>query len=234
MSSAIEDAKRAVAKHACSLIKDEDYRTIAVGTGTTVRYFIKYLPEYIDVEKPLFIASSYDTAILLKEIGAKNVEVGIAGKAEVLIDGADEVDKRLNMIKGGGGAHTREKILAYLSNRRIYIVDYTKIVEKIGEKHPVPLEVLPYAYNLVLYSLMKLGFKARLREGRGKIGPIVTDNGNLIIDVFTGPIDDPYKLHRVLKDIPGVIETGIFTGIECEVYVGYSKDMVKKFTKSRN
>ena len=227
----IEKAKKVVAEHVCKLISKKDYRVIGVGSGTTVRHFIRLLPCYIDVSKPLFIASSYDTAIELTRIGARNIKFDIACKSEVLVDGADEVDKNLNMIKGGGGAHTREKILAYLSNERIYIVDYTKLVDKIGEKHPVPLEIIPYSYNLVMNILSRLGFKAKIREGRGKIGPIITDNGNMIIDVYTGPINNPRELHILFKGIPGVVETGIFTNIECEVYVGYPNGVVRKLTK---
>jgi ribose 5-phosphate isomerase A len=119
-----------------------------------------------------------------------------------------------------GGALTREKIVASASKRVVIVADETKLVKKLGTNHPVPVEVLPFATSTVMLKIRKMNGKPRLRETSGKVGPLVTDNGNLILDADFGPIDAPDKLDFQLKSIPGVIETGIFAGIADIIYLG--------------
>jgi ribose 5-phosphate isomerase A len=136
------------------------------------------------------------------------------------IDCIDQVDKKLNLIKGRGGALAREKIVSFASKKNIRIADETKLTGKLGTDQSIPLEILPFAYVAVTLRLQKIGGKPVLREGNGKIGPAITDNGNFILDVYFGPIDDPTDLDTKLKSIPGVLETGLFLNLADIVYVG--------------
>jgi ribose 5-phosphate isomerase A len=139
---------------------------------------------------------------------------------DLAIDGADEVDKQLDMIKGGGGALTREKIVASAAKKVVIVADETKLVEKLGTKFRVPLEVLPFALATVSAGIKKLGGKPFLRKSKGKVGAVVTDNGNYIIDVDFGAIDNAEALNQQLKLVPGVIETGLFIGLADIIYLG--------------
>jgi ribose 5-phosphate isomerase A len=134
------------------------------------------------------------------------------------------------MIKGMGGALTREKIVASASKRLVIIVDETKLTEKLGSNQPIPVEVLPFALTPVSARLRALKGKPMLREGSGKVGPVVTDNGNFILDVDFKAIRDPEKLNRQIKAIPGVVETGLFLNMATIVYVG-KRDTVQKLTR---
>jgi ribose 5-phosphate isomerase A len=122
-----------------------------------------------------------------------------------------------------GGALAREKIVASASKRNIIIADESKKVKVLGENdHPVPIEVLPFAISLVKRRIEEIGGKPLLREGKGKVGPVITDNGNVVIDANFGPIDKPVELEKRLKMIPGVVETGLFVGLADIVYLGTS------------
>jgi ribose 5-phosphate isomerase A len=134
------------------------------------------------------------------------------------------------MIKGMGGALTREKIVASASKQNIIIADETKLVKKLGTNHPVPIEVLAFAMGPVILKVEKLGMKPILRAGTAKVGPIVTDNGNFILDLWGKPIDNPKKLDAELRSIPGVVETGLFLEIADVVYAG-TKTRVEKIQR---
>jgi ribose 5-phosphate isomerase A len=138
----------------------------------------------------------------------------------VTIDGADQVDTQLNLIKGMGGALMREKIVASAAKQLVIVVDETKLVERLGMKHPVPVEILPFALSFVMATVREFRGKPVLREGKHKVGPVVTDNGNFILDVDFGVIDDPGELDAKLKLVPGVLETGLFPGMADVAYVG--------------
>jgi len=141
-------------------------------------------------------------------------------RLDLTIDGVDQVDSDLNMIKGMGGALTREKIVASASKQNIIVADETKLTKKLGTNQAVPIEILPFATALVESRIKKMKGKPVLREGKGKVGPVVTDNGNFILDADFGPIDAPEKLNSQLKSIPGVVETGLFIRMANIVYVG--------------
>jgi ribose 5-phosphate isomerase A len=141
-------------------------------------------------------------------------------KIDIAIDGADEVDPNKNLIKGRGGAHTREKIVDGWAIRFVVVIDESKLVEHLGEKFPVPVEVLPFALRPVLESLQGLGADPILRMGVKKDGPVITDQGNLIIDVRFAEIKNPKALEAQLNNIPGVVENGLFTGLAHLVLVG--------------
>lgn len=226
-----EQAKVNAAKAALSEV--EGCRVVGVGTGSTVEKFVELLAREGFSRSQLYVPSSIDTALKLSQHGLLVLDPGSAPEVEVYVDGADEVDSKLNMIKGGGAAMTTEKILAHYARKRVFIVDQTKLVDKLGEKHPVPIEVLPCALVAVLRELEKRGFKAAPRyPGRGKAGPVVSDAGGVIVDVYTGPISDPEKLNLMLKSLPGVVETGLFVGYADVVYVG-SPEGCKALTKAQ-
>jgi ribose 5-phosphate isomerase A len=148
-------------------------------------------------------------------------------KLDLTIDGADQVDKELNLIKGMGGALMREKIVASAAKQFVVVADETKLVEKLGTTHPIPVEVLPFALSTVVARMEELGGKAVLREGKRKVGPVVTDNGNFILDVEFGSVDALDELDVAVKLIPGVLETGLFVGMADVVYLGKQDGVVR-------
>lgn len=200
------NGKYNASKLALGLIKDE--MTIGIGSGSTVEVFLNLLGERIKNEglKIYGIPSSYQSMIAGVKNGIILTDL-IEREPDVCIDGADQVDAKLNCIKGGGAALTREKILAFASKKVLILIDETKLVEKLSM--PVPVEVLPFAYGYVLKKLSSI-CKPKLREGKGKVGPIITDNGNFILDCDFGVLENPEGIEKELKSIAGVIESGIF------------------------
>jgi len=216
----VDLAKLNAAKAAARLV--EESRVIGVGSGTTVERFIDVISRDEGFRQKVYVPSSLDTALKLSRAGLKVLYPSAASGVEVYVDGADEVDSSLNMIKGGGAAMTLEKILAFYAERRVFIVDHTKLVDRLGSKHPVPIDVLPHAISMVLSELRRRGFRAELRlAGRGKVGPLISDVGGVVIDVRTGPIEDPKGLEEELRSLPGIVETGLFIGLADLVVVGY-------------
>ena len=137
------------------------------------------------------------------------------------VDGADEVDRNLNLTKGGGGALFQEKIVASASKKLIIIVDESKIVEKLASKSLIPIEVLPFSLGVIQRKIKDMGIEPIVRQATKKMGPVVTDNGNFLLDLkFPKPIDNPAKVATDLKMIPGVVETGLFIDMADEVHVG--------------
>jgi len=221
MGSLVEKAKEMAASKALNYLYDAEI--IGVGTGSTIKKLIAKIGLERDVfSAKIFVPSSYDTLIKLQSLGLKVVSTEfLIKKPDVYVDGADEVTRNLVLIKGRGGALLREKILAYFSKKRIYIVDYTKLVSVLGEKKPLPVEVVPYALGWVLSELRKKKLNPRIRMCRnGKDGPVITDSGNTIIDLYV-KIQDPESLERELKGIPGIVETGLFINLADMVIVGY-------------
>ncbi|MCS7118750.1 MAG: ribose 5-phosphate isomerase A [Archaeoglobaceae archaeon] len=193
-------------KLALELIKDGI--TLGIGSGTTVEIFLNLLGEKIRKEGLTVygIPSSYQAMMTAIKNGIKTVDFA-EKEPDICIDGADQVDAELNCIKGAGGAMMREKIVAFASRRVIIIVDESKLSEKLTAK--VPVEILPFAYGYVFRKLSDI-CKPKLREGNGKVGPVITDNGNFILDCDFGTIESPEEVERRIKSIPGVLETGIF------------------------
>jgi ribose 5-phosphate isomerase A len=150
---------------------------------------------------------------------------------DLAIDGADQIDDELNLIKGMGGALAREKIVASASKKLIIVADENKKVKTLGENnHPVPIEVLPFAAPLIVRKIREVGGKPVLREGRDKVGPVITDNGNVIIDANFGLLRKPEELENRLKALPGVVETGLFVKMTDIAYIG-KRSSVEKLAK---
>jgi ribose 5-phosphate isomerase A len=199
--------KQAVAKAALEYI--DDGSIIGVGTGSTVNFFIAELIKYRNVKAA--VSSSEASSKLLREGKVDVIELNDAGTLAVYVDGADEVTRHLAMIKGGGAALTREKIVAAASEKFVCIADETKLVDTLG-KFPLPVEVIPMARSYVARQLVKLGGHPewRIREIDGKMKPVVTDNGNWILDVRGLTITDPVKLETEINQIAGVVTNGLF------------------------
>ena len=206
---------------------------IGVGTGSTVEKFIQALKgRREDYRDRVFTASSIDTVLKLSKLGFKVVEPLSLKSLDVYVDGADEVDPKLNMIKGGGAALTLEKILTYYSTRKVFIVDYRKLVKELGIRHPIPIDVLPEALSLVLYKLKSMKYDVKVRYPlRGKYGPVASEVGGVIVDVYLKEgVKNPYRVESELRSLPGVIESGLFIGLADFVIVGY-RDRVKVLTR---
>jgi ribose 5-phosphate isomerase A len=216
----IEDAKRNAALEAVKHVNDGF--VIGLGSGSTAAYAIKEIGNLISQKnwKILGVPTSYQAFFLAVDSGIPITSLNEHSRLDLTIDGVDQVDRDLNMIKGMGGALTREKIIASTSNQNIIVADETKLTKKLGTNQPVPIEVLPFASEFVESRITKIKGKPVLRKGTGKVGPVITDNGNLIIDADFGPIDSPSELNAKLKMIPGVIETGLFIKMADIVYVG--------------
>jgi len=162
----------------------------------------------------LGVPTSYQAFLLAAKHGIAVTTLEEHPLINVVIDGADQIDAKLNLIKGMGGALAREKIVASASRLNIIIADESKKVKVLGENnHPVPIEVLPFAISIVKHKIEALGGKPVLREGKGKVGPVITDNGNVIIDASFGTITHAAELEKKMKMIPGVVETGLFVNL---------------------
>lgn len=226
-----EEAKRRAALASVKHVKDGD--VVGLGTGSTVLYAILEIGRMVREKglNVLGIPTSEKTRSIAVNSGIPLTTLDEHPRPDVAIDGADQVDEELNMIKGLGAALTREKILDSASKLLVIVVDETKLTKKLGLKQVVPVEVLPFAITPVSDTLRKMGGKPILRtvESEGKL--VQTDNGNFIVDVDFGPIDDPAGLEKEIKMIPGVIECGLFLGMADIVYVGYRKG-VKKLEKT--
>jgi ribose 5-phosphate isomerase A len=208
-----ESGKYNAAKLALKLIKDG--MLLGIGSGSTVEIFLRLLGERIKSEGITVygVPSSYRSHFLATEAGIKITDFFENAELDLCIDGADQVDSRLNCIKGGGGALTREKIIASASRKVVIIVDESKISKVLSL--PVPIEVLPFACGYVIRHLQTRetvrALKIRIREGSGKLGPVITDNGNFLLDCDFGIIERPEELEIKLNSIPGVVENGIFS-----------------------
>jgi ribose 5-phosphate isomerase A len=196
----IETFKKAAAEAALEYVQVGD--VIGVGTGSTANYFIDALAG-IKGKLDGTVASSEATAERLRNHGIPVFELSQMNSMSLYVDGADEATRHLHLIKGGGGALTREKIVAHACEKFVCIADQSKLVDRLGE-FPLPLEVIPMAQSLVAREMVKLGGQPQLRSD------FVTDNGNIILDVRNLDIENPVELERTINQIPGVVTVGLF------------------------
>jgi ribose 5-phosphate isomerase A len=194
-----DEMKQAVARAAIDYVKGG---IIGVGTGSTANYFIDELAK-IKGRIDGAVASSESTASRLKGHGIQVLDLNSVGGMDIYVDGADEITRNFHMIKGGGGALTREKIVAACARQFVCVADQTKLVDVLG-KFPLPVEVIPMARSYVARELVKLGGQPRLREG------FTTDNGNVILDVHGMSILDPVALESEINQLTGVVTNGLF------------------------
>jgi ribose 5-phosphate isomerase A len=217
--------KQEVGKAAAARVKSGDI--VGLGTGSTTAYAIEYLGERIksgELKDILGIPTSFQASVLAKQYGIPLTTLDEVDHIDIAIDGADEVDPQKNLIKGGGAAHTREKVVDALADLFIVVVDSSKLVDKLGSTFLLPVEVIPMAMTPVMRAIEKLGGKPELRMGVKKAGPVITDQGNMVIDVKFDSIDHPAELEKTLNNIPGVLENGLFVGVTDIVLVGEVKD----------
>ena len=203
---------------------------LGIGSGSTVVYAVKKIAE-LHKENDLnlkCIPSSFQAYQLILENELIQGSLDKYPEIDLDIDGADEIDKDLNLIKGGGGCLVQEKILASNSKKIVIIVDFRKKSEKLGEnwKKGVPIEVIPMSYVPIMKKMEKLGGKPILRMAQSKSGPLITDNGNFIIDVDFGIIDNPSELNEKILPIPGVVDTGFFINMASKAYIGQKNGKV--------
>jgi ribose 5-phosphate isomerase A len=204
-----EDQKKASAEAALKLV--EPGSILGVGTGSTVTWFIRALGRS-GIKLAGAVSSSEATTRMLKEIGVEVMDLNHTGDLGLYVDGADECDPHRRLIKGGGGALTREKIIAAASRRFVCLIDGTKRVDVLG-RFPLPVEVIPMARSYVARQLVARGGRPALREG------FVTDNGNAILDVHGLTILDPVTLESELNQIPGVVTVGLFARRGADVVI---------------
>jgi ribose 5-phosphate isomerase A len=192
---------------------------VGLGTGSTAYWAIQYLGEKVKQGMRITaIATSGETERLALECGIKVSEMDGVDYIDIDIDGADEIDRRLNLIKGGGGALLREKIVAAGSKTFIVIADGSKMVEMLG-KFPLPVEIIPFGWQHTARHLALLGCQTTLRQKEAK--PFITDNGNYILDCQFGPIPDPAVLQQQINNTPGVVENGLFVKMATRIVIGY-------------
>lgn len=203
-----DQQKQAAAQAALQYISED--AVVGVGTGSTVNFFIEALAT-IKSRVEATVASSVATAERLKAKGFQVIDLNSAGQVPVYVDGADEINQHLQMIKGGGGALTREKILAAASKQFICIADEKKLVPLLGQKTPLPIEVIPMARSYVAREIVKLGGFPVYREN------FVTDNGNIILDIDHLPMTDVVGLEQTLNNIVGVVCNGLFAKRHADV-----------------
>ncbi len=207
--------KQAAGERAAELVKSG--MAVGLGTGSTAAYAIKELGKRIvSGLKFMGVPTSYQSAFLAAENGIPLTTLDEHPVLDLAIDGADQIANFI-AIKGGGGAHTREKTVAMSSKRFVVVVDESKCADVLN--NAVPLEVLPFARKLAAKKVAELGGKAELRMGTDKDGPVISDNGNFIMDADFGVIEDPLSLDKELSCCVGIVEHGIFTGVDM-IYIG--------------
>ncbi|HZR81855.1 MAG TPA: ribose-5-phosphate isomerase RpiA [Candidatus Binatia bacterium] len=219
----MEGALARIAARALEYVNDGD--VVGLGTGRAAVQFVRALGERVRSGlRVTGVSTSESTAALARELGIPLASLADVDEIATTFDGADEVDPRLDLIKGWGGALVREKIVAASSRRRIMLVGDEKLVDVLGARGKLPVEIVPFGLPLCRRRLAALGCVPKLREVDGK--PFVTDNGNLILDCGIDPIADPPGFELALLAIPGVVGTGLFLGMADVVLVQKGDEIV--------
>lgn len=212
----MSEKKRLAAEKAVELVQDG--MKVGLGTGSTAYFAIEAIGRLVKSGyQILAVPTSLASEKQARELGIPLATLEEAGTLDITIDGADEVDANLDLVKGMGGALLREKIVAHSTRMEVIVVDDSKIVSRLGTKFPLPVEVVPFSHGRTRSYMEELGCRAELRGGDV---PFITDNGNYIYHLhFERGIADPYALQGMLKDIPGVVETGLFLNMAKKVIV---------------
>lgn len=222
----MEKSKKAAAEHAANFVKEG--MVVGLGSGSTANWMIKRLGERVQEGLNIKgIPSSFKSERLAAECGIPLTDFSSVEKIDIAIDGADEVDSDLQLLKGGGGSLVREKIVDEAAEQLIIIVDETKIVKQLGE-FPLPIEVTPFGWELTAGNISKLGGKPKLRYVDGEI--FVTNNDNYILDCKFPGIQKPAELHASLKLLTGVVETGLFINMADQIIIA-KQDGIEILTK---
>ena len=197
---------------------------LGLGSGSTAALMIKSLADEIHsgrLKNIRGVATSFQSEVLALELGIPLIDITSVSEIDLAIDGADEVDPGFQLIKGGGACHVREKLVADKANQLLIVIDETKLVKKLNLSFPLPVEVLPNAWKQVQDVISKMNGNSSLRMAEKKAGPVVTDQGNLILDVlFKDGINNPKDVEMRINNIPGVLENGLFVDLTHKVLVG--------------
>jgi ribose 5-phosphate isomerase A len=222
-----EALKKAVGRSVAEMV--EDSMILGIGTGSTAAYAVQEIGRRIrsDGLKVRGVATSFASERLARQWRIPLTTLDDAPELDFAFDGADEVDSNLNLIKGRGAAHTREKVVAAAAKRFVVLVDASKRVEVLGTRVPLPVEVLPMAVAPVTRRLETLGATVVLRQGINKDGPVVTDQGFWVLDARFQAIKDPVYLDQEINRISGVLEHGLFVGLATDVLVGLATDQIE-------
>jgi ribose 5-phosphate isomerase A len=213
----LENCKKAAAEKAISFIKDG--MIVGIGTGSTTFYFIEKLIKQCKAGLNIkAVASSEKTMDIARKGEIPLLDINTVKSLDIYVDGADEIDPEKRMIKGGGGALVREKISANMSKERIFIVDESKLVSKLGQR-PLPVEIIPFGSAATLHQLGRLGYKGTLRLKNN--APYITDNHNFIYDVHLPDNAKPEMVHQQITAVPGVVDTGFFFNLAGRVIIGF-------------
>jgi ribose 5-phosphate isomerase A len=218
----VEKARLSAAAQAVRELRDRT--SVGLGSGTTVLKALDLAAERIKKEhlNINWVPTSYQMEIAARRLGLKITTLSEDTELDLALDGADQVQWRsLDLVKGGGAALLREKIVDSTTKKLVIIIDERKLAKTLGGEQPIPVEVTPFAYHATLAKINRISEKAVLREApSGKVGPVITDNGNLIIDAYYRNLRRPDIINEKLRKIPGVVETGLFLEM-CDIaYVG--------------
>jgi len=221
------DSKKIAAEKAATYVQDG--MLVGLGTGSTVFFATQKLGEMVKQGlKIRTVSSSIQSEKIAAELNIPTLQFAKIRGIDIYIDGADEIDKNHYLIKGGGGALLREKILAFNSKRFIVIADESKMVDTLG-KFPLPVEIVDFALEFTVANLRKSGAEVKIRQKNGS--NYISDNGNLVADCLFNSIPDPKSLNEELHKIPGVVETGIFlNSMVSQVVIGYKDGKIKEMT----
>ncbi len=214
--------KKAVAEAAVNEVTSN--MIVGLGSGSTAAIMIKTLANKIkagELKEIRGVPTSFQSEVLALELGIPLIDLVSVDQIDLAIDGADEVNPAYQLIKGGGACHVREKLVASKANKLLIVVDQTKLVKNLNEEFPLPVEVLPSAWKQVKDVIENMDAQCKLRMAEKKAGPVVTDEGNLILDVlFNGGINNPKEIELQINNIPGVLENGLFVDLTYKVLVG--------------
>jgi ribose 5-phosphate isomerase A len=228
MSDLQDRMKQAVAEAAVEQIRDG--MVVGLGSGSTAALMIQGLGAKLqrgELKDIVGVTTSFQGEVLAAELGIPLKSLNAIERIDLAIDGADEVDPGFQLIKGGGACHVQEKLVARRAERFVVVVDATKLVDTLNLGFLLPVEVLPGAWRQVQAQLEQMGGDAQLRMAVRKAGPVVTDQGNLVLDVkFAGGISDPVGLEKEINNLPGVLENGLFVNLTDQVLVGEINDGV--------
>jgi ribose 5-phosphate isomerase A len=214
----VEHMKQLACQHAAQEVQDG--MVLGLGTGSTVYYFLQELGRMVREGRRLTgVPTSVRTAEIATQLAIPLTTLDNQPHLDLAVDGADEVDANLHLVKGAGGALLREKIIAASADRFVVVVDASKVVTQLGERYPLPVEVVPFGYTLAIRTLEGLGAGVSLRRSTDG-QPWVSDNGNYILDCHFGPIPDPVALQKELLAIPAVVDSGLFLNMTDMAIVG--------------
>jgi len=220
--------KQIVADAAIKEVKSD--MILGLGSGSTAALMIKSLADEIrsgKLKNIRGVATSFQSEVLAFELDIPLIDLASVSQIDLAIDGADEVDPRFQLIKGGGACHVREKLVASKANQLLIVVDETKLVQNLNKSFPLPVEVLPNAWKQVQDFISEMNGRSTLRMATKKAGPVVTDHGNLILDVlFDDGIENPEEIEMTINNIPGVLENGLFVNITDKVLVGKIEESI--------